>query len=122
MPSPHTPLLLHLHSRTPPPSRHLPRSASSSRQLSTHAPTLSRKPEQPEEPNVYKHGEPSILLTDRAIKQLTRIAARDPENAGRMAFRIAVEPGGCHGYQYKMELEEADAEEGQETAGEEDDL
>lgn len=40
--------------------------------------------------------------------------------SGRIALRIAVEPGGCHGYQYKMEIERP--VEGEESVGEEDDL
>ncbi|KAJ7928529.1 hypothetical protein B0H13DRAFT_1967655 [Mycena leptocephala] len=43
-----------------------------------------------------------IIITDRAAEQLRTISAReaDPDSA----LRIAVESGGCHGYQYKMEL------------------
>ncbi|KAG2015819.1 iron-sulfur cluster assembly accessory protein Isa2 [Coprinopsis cinerea AmutBmut pab1-1] len=43
-----------------------------------------------------------LVITDRAAEQLKSIANRekDPE----AALRIAVESGGCHGYQYKMEL------------------
>ncbi|KAJ6497798.1 iron-sulfur cluster assembly accessory protein Isa2 [Mycena sanguinolenta] len=46
--------------------------------------------------------ETQIVLTDRAAEQLRTISARqtDPD----AALRIAVESGGCHGYQYKMEL------------------
>lgn len=68
-------------------------------------------PEEPEEPNVYSAGpEPNILLTEEAARQLSRVALREgPEKAKRMAFRIAVEPGGCHGYQYKMELVKSDS-------------
>lgn len=112
------------------------------RLLSTHTPTLLSAPSNPEEPNVYSRpdaeGEavvddpssasassssysPSVLLTDRAIKHLQKVAKREgAEKAKRMALRIAVEPGGCHGYQYKMEL--VDAEEGRDEVGEEDDL
>lgn len=90
------------------------------RTLATHAPTLTSKPDNPEEPNVYKKGDPTILLTERAVKQLLKIALKDKDKAARLGLRIAVEPGGCHGYQYKMELEEAEG--GQEGPGEEDDL
>lgn len=77
------------------------------RSLSTHPVPLHSHPSQPEEPNVFaKGGEPTIFLTDRAINQLHKIALKNPEKAELMALRIAVEPGGCHGYQYKMELEE----------------
>jgi hypothetical protein len=68
------------------------------------ATTLVRKPEQPEEPEVYRDGEPSIVATDRAIAQLRKVAER--ENSSSLALRVAVEPGGCHGYQYKMEITE----------------
>ncbi|CAO1618388.1 unnamed protein product [Jaminaea pallidilutea] len=110
------------------------------RLLSTHTPTLLSAPSNPEEPNVYSRpdaeGEavvddsapasassysPSVLLTDRAIKHLQKVAKREgAEKAKRMALRIAVEPGGCHGYQYKMEL--VDAEEGRDEVGEADDF
>lgn len=43
-----------------------------------------------------------IELTDRAAEQLRSIAAK--ESNPDAALRIAVESGGCHGYQYKMEL------------------
>jgi len=43
-----------------------------------------------------------LELTDRAAEQLRSIATRERHpNAG---LRIAVESGGCHGYQYTMEL------------------
>ncbi|TFK44465.1 hypothetical protein BDQ12DRAFT_593694 [Crucibulum laeve] len=44
----------------------------------------------------------NLVLTDRAAEQLASIANREKNpDAG---LRIAVESGGCHGYQYKMEL------------------
>jgi len=43
-----------------------------------------------------------IELTDRAAEQLRQISVR--EGNPDAALRIAVESGGCHGYQYKMEL------------------
>ncbi|KAJ2931297.1 hypothetical protein H1R20_g5829, partial [Candolleomyces eurysporus] len=43
-----------------------------------------------------------LVITDRAAEQLRSITAR--ENNPDAALRIAVESGGCHGYQYKMEL------------------
>ncbi|KAF8170307.1 hypothetical protein K438DRAFT_1441761, partial [Mycena galopus ATCC 62051] len=48
-----------------------------------------------------------IIVTDRAAEQLRSISAKqtDPD----AALRIAVESGGCHGYQYKMELAKARA-------------
>ncbi|KAJ1019353.1 hypothetical protein NDA13_006269 [Ustilago tritici] len=68
------------------------------------AATLIRKPEEPEEPEVYRDGEPTIIATDRAISQLKKVAER--ENNSSLSLRVAVEPGGCHGYQYKMEITE----------------
>ncbi|EMD33192.1 hypothetical protein CERSUDRAFT_118248 [Gelatoporia subvermispora B] len=46
--------------------------------------------------------EAKIEITDRAAEQLRAIAQR--ENNPSAALRIIVESGGCHGYQYKMEL------------------
>ncbi|KAI0937795.1 hypothetical protein AcW1_003862 [Taiwanofungus camphoratus] len=46
--------------------------------------------------------EAKIEITKRAAEQLRSIAAR--EKNPDAALRIAVESGGCHGYQYKMEL------------------
>jgi len=46
--------------------------------------------------------EAKIIITDRAAEQLRAICAR--ENNPSAALRIAVESGGCHGYQYRMEL------------------
>ncbi|KAF5321945.1 hypothetical protein D9619_001493 [Psilocybe cf. subviscida] len=43
-----------------------------------------------------------LEITDRAAEQLMKIAEREQNSAA--ALRIAVESGGCHGYQYKMEL------------------
>ncbi|KAK7057467.1 Fe-S-biosyn domain-containing protein [Favolaschia claudopus] len=48
-----------------------------------------------------------IILTDRAAEQLRSMSARQADpNA---ALRIAVESGGCHGYQYKMDLAKSQA-------------
>ncbi|KIK79683.1 hypothetical protein PAXRUDRAFT_16207 [Paxillus rubicundulus Ve08.2h10] len=44
----------------------------------------------------------NIVLTSRAAEQLRTIAAR--ESNPHAALRIAVESGGCHGYQYKLHL------------------
>ncbi|TRM69222.1 hypothetical protein BD626DRAFT_473354 [Schizophyllum amplum] len=43
-----------------------------------------------------------LEITDRAAEQLQRIASR--QNTPRAGLRIAVESGGCHGYQYKMDM------------------
>lgn len=41
-------------------------------------------------------------FADRYEQQLMKIAQR--ENDENAALRVSVESGGCHGYQYKMEL------------------
>ncbi|KAG1769019.1 hypothetical protein EDD22DRAFT_949205 [Suillus occidentalis] len=43
-----------------------------------------------------------LELTNRAAEQLKSIATR--ENSPSVGLRIAVESGGCHGYQYTMDL------------------
>ncbi|KAF9047382.1 hypothetical protein BJ165DRAFT_1403108 [Panaeolus papilionaceus] len=43
-----------------------------------------------------------LEITDRAAEQLMNIANR--EHNPDSALRVSVESGGCHGYQYKMEL------------------
>ena len=43
-----------------------------------------------------------LAFTDLGTQQLRRISLR--ENNPDAALRIAVESGGCHGYQYKMDL------------------
>jgi len=43
-----------------------------------------------------------LAFTERAAEQLRRISSQR-EHSGS-ALRISVESGGCHGYQYKMEL------------------
>ncbi|KAG6837796.1 hypothetical protein H0H93_016164 [Arthromyces matolae] len=43
-----------------------------------------------------------LIITDRAAERLRTIAAT--QESPDIALRITVESGGCHGYQYKMEL------------------
>ncbi|KAI5986200.1 hypothetical protein EDD15DRAFT_2582040 [Pisolithus albus] len=43
-----------------------------------------------------------VMLTDRAAQQLKSISSR--EGNSQAAVRISVESGGCHGFQYKIEL------------------
>ena len=45
----------------------------------------------------------SITLTDRAASRIRDILAREP---GKSALRIAVNGGGCSGFQYEFELAE----------------
>lgn len=61
-------------------------------------------PEDPDDPDVdlVEPEEARIEMTERAAEQLRSIAKR--QGNSNAALRIAVESGGCHGYQYKMEL------------------
>lgn len=48
-------------------------------------------------------------ITPEAVQQLTRITSREPLEVlsqGKLALRVGVESGGCHGYQYIMDLTE----------------
>jgi len=49
-----------------------------------------------------KPEEAKLVITERAAEQLRRVSAK--ENNPNIALRIAVESGGCHGYQYKMNM------------------
>lgn len=49
-------------------------------------------------------GQPNLNLTSSAIDKLESI--RKAEKNPRVALRITVESGGCHGYQYKMDLDD----------------
>jgi iron-sulfur cluster assembly accessory protein len=46
----------------------------------------------------------SITLTDRAAARIREILAKEP---GKTALRIAVNGGGCSGFQYDFQLAEA---------------
>ncbi|KIJ23868.1 hypothetical protein M422DRAFT_39398 [Sphaerobolus stellatus SS14] len=46
--------------------------------------------------------EATLLITERAAEKLQSISTA--ENDPNLALRIIVESGGCHGYQYKLEL------------------
>ncbi|KAH9888463.1 hypothetical protein C8Q73DRAFT_710249 [Cubamyces lactineus] len=45
--------------------------------------------------------EASLEMTERAAEQLRAVAQKEGGNA---ALRVAVESGGCHGYQYRLQL------------------
>ncbi|WVO20650.1 uncharacterized protein IAS62_001949 [Cryptococcus decagattii] len=50
-----------------------------------------------------------LNITPEAIQQLTRITSCEPIEVlsqGKLALRVGVESGGCHGYQYTMDLTE----------------
>ena len=86
--------------------------------LRRYATTLESKPEHPDDERVLQGDPPNIILTERAVKVrpfgLSEIGetdlpqklqmATEQENNPNTALRVSVEPGGCHGYQYKMEI------------------
>lgn len=43
----------------------------------------------------------NVVVTERAAKRIAEIAASEP---GSPALRIAVEGGGCSGFQYRIEM------------------
>lgn len=49
--------------------------------------------------------EEGLVVSESALRQLSKIASREPPDSA-LALRLAVESGGCHGYQYKMELDD----------------
>ncbi len=50
----------------------------------------------------------AITLTDRAATRIREIVAKEP---GKIALRIAVNGGGCSGFQYEFQLAEAVADD-----------
>ncbi|KAI0667078.1 hypothetical protein C8Q78DRAFT_416152 [Trametes maxima] len=75
-------------------------------QLVSYPSPSSTRPEEddPDDPEIeFVPPEEAVLdMTDRAAEQLRAVAQREGNpDAG---LRIAVESGGCHGYQYKLEL------------------
>jgi iron-sulfur cluster assembly accessory protein len=46
-----------------------------------------------------------IALTDKAVSKVKELFASDPESKGK-ALRVAVQPGGCSGYEYAMMFDE----------------
>jgi iron-sulfur cluster assembly accessory protein len=59
----------------------------------------------------------NVTVTDRAARRIGQILGREP--AGTM-LRVSVEGGGCSGFQYKFDMERAQADDdimiGQEGA------
>ncbi|KLO04902.1 hypothetical protein SCHPADRAFT_840026 [Schizopora paradoxa] len=77
-----------------------PKSTRSSRLL--HSPSERDLQEAEIEAEVLPVHEATFQMTDAAAQQLQAISGRD--NNPNTALRIVVESGGCHGYQYRMEL------------------
>lgn len=46
-----------------------------------------------------------LVITPEAIRQLALLASREPPESP-LALRVGVDSGGCHGYQYTMDLTE----------------
>ena len=51
---------------------------------------------------------PTITLTDRAATRIREIVQREP---GKAALRVAVNGGGCSGFQYEFQLTDVLAED-----------
>jgi len=49
--------------------------------------------------------EASLVITPEAVRQLAILASKEPPDSS-LALRVGVDSGGCHGYQYIMELTE----------------
>ncbi len=56
----------------------------------------------------YTNMSTTITLTDRAAARIRDILSRDP---GKTALRIAVNGGGCSGFQYDFQLADAAADD-----------
>lgn len=55
-------------------------------------------------PSADAEGERSVNITEAAANQVRKIQAK--EKNPKVVLRLAVESGGCHGYQYKIQLTE----------------
>ncbi|GJJ15027.1 hypothetical protein Clacol_009300 [Clathrus columnatus] len=64
-------------------------------------PNLEKVPPD-EEVELVEKDEAKFLFTERAAEKLSNISTL--ENDPNVSLRVAVESGGCHGYQYKLEL------------------
>ncbi|CAE6408893.1 unnamed protein product [Rhizoctonia solani] len=69
-----------------------------------HAPTQSEleADEEFSETELLPPEEATLNITDAAAEQLRNISVRDQDED--VSLRVLVESGGCHGYQYKLEL------------------
>ncbi|EJC98380.1 uncharacterized protein FOMMEDRAFT_96503 [Fomitiporia mediterranea MF3/22] len=66
------------------------------------APTKEDIEEAELDADVLPPEECNVLISEAAAEQLRRISTQ--ENNSDVALRISVESGGCHGYQYKLDL------------------
>ncbi|KAH6658026.1 hypothetical protein BKA67DRAFT_506220, partial [Truncatella angustata] len=67
------------------------------------ATSMSRKTQAIRNPQVDEDGNEMMLeITPRAAQRLTKIMTKDQNPY--LALRIQVESGGCHGFQYRMEM------------------
>ncbi|CUA70920.1 hypothetical protein RSOLAG22IIIB_09188 [Rhizoctonia solani] len=69
-----------------------------------HAPTQSdlEADEEFNEAEIVPPEEAKLNITDAAAEQLRNISVREQDED--VSLRVLVESGGCHGYQYKLEL------------------
>jgi Fe-S cluster assembly iron-binding protein IscA len=58
-----------------------------------------------EDAKLIPEDEARLNITPEAIRQLAQLAANEPPDT-TLALRVGVDSGGCHGYQYIMELVE----------------
>jgi len=67
-----------------------------------HAPALKDIVDSEYDADLIPPEEARLGITERAAEQLQAVSQR--ENNPETALRVTIESGGCHGYQYKMEL------------------
>jgi len=96
--------------RTPPAAYHTRRSVAglaaetsgAQHSILTHAPALKDIENSEYDTDLLPPEEATLEITQSAAEQLRTISQR--EKNPEAALRITIESGGCHGYQYKMEL------------------
>lgn len=65
---------------------------------------VENEEEEEEDEEIKNINDMKIIITDDAAKRLNEINKRD--NSEKQALRIIVESGGCHGFQYLLDLTE----------------
>lgn len=75
--------------------------------VSVEAPDLAAIKEEGfiEDPELVPAEKATLAITPEATAQLAKLRAGEPADSP-MALRVGVDSGGCHGYQYIMELTE----------------